>query len=79
MKEITLEELNNLSKDSYLLLDIRDEGVRTYGMMPGAIGADLDDEDQKSSRQVSDSSFIAAAPPAASFTGNGSGCRLSYP
>ena len=47
MKEITLEELNNLSKDSYLLLDVRDEGVRAYGMMPGAIGADLDDEDQK--------------------------------
>ncbi len=47
MKEITLEELNTLNKDSYLLLDIRDEGVRAYGMMPGAIGADLDDEDQK--------------------------------
>ena len=47
MKEITLEELNNLSKDSYLLLDVRDEGMRAYGMMPGAIGADLDDEDQK--------------------------------
>lgn len=47
MKEITLEELNTLNKDSYLLFDIRDEGVRAYGMMPGAIGADLDDEDQK--------------------------------
>jgi len=36
MKEITIEELKNLPKDSYELIDIRDEGLVIYGMIPGA-------------------------------------------
>lgn len=37
MKEITIDELKALSKDSYELIDIRDEGLTLYGMIPGAI------------------------------------------
>ena len=37
MKEITYEELKKLPKDSYELIDIRDEGLTAYGMMPGAV------------------------------------------
>ena len=37
MKEITYEELRALPKDSYQLIDIRDEGLVAYGMIPGAI------------------------------------------
>ena len=42
MKEISLVELNKLQKDTYILVDIRDEGLRTYGMIPGAISIDFD-------------------------------------
>ena len=42
MREITCEELKGLEKDSYVLIDIRDEGHRAYGMMPDAIAADPD-------------------------------------
>ena len=37
MKEITLEELSVMPKDSYVLIDIRDEGLSSYGMIPGAV------------------------------------------
>ena len=37
MKELSISELKNRSKDSYQLIDIRDEGSIIYGMMPGAI------------------------------------------
>jgi len=37
MKEITLDELKNMSSDSFRLIDARDEGSIIYGMMPGAI------------------------------------------
>ncbi len=37
MKEITLEELSVMPKDSYVLIDIRDEGLASYGMIPGAV------------------------------------------
>ena len=37
MKEITYDELKRLPKDSYELIDIRDEGLVAYGMIPGAI------------------------------------------
>ena len=42
MKEITYEELNNLQKDSYILIDVRDEGLRAYGMIPGAHAIDIE-------------------------------------
>lgn len=36
MKEITYDELMRLPKESYELIDIRDEGLISYGMIPGA-------------------------------------------
>ena len=36
MKEITYEEFKGLAEDSYELIDIRDEGLTAYGMIPGA-------------------------------------------
>lgn len=41
MKEISLAELMDLPKDSYVLIDIRDEGLREYGMMPDAVAIDF--------------------------------------
>ena len=47
MREITLEELENMKKGSFVLVDIRDEGLRAYGMIPGAVAIDFDaDEDE---------------------------------
>ncbi|MBQ3905707.1 MAG: ATPase [Lachnospiraceae bacterium] len=40
MKEVTYEEIKTWSEDSYVLIDIRDEGLRAYGMMPGAVFVD---------------------------------------
>ncbi len=37
MKEITYDELISTPKDSYVFIDIRDEGLRDYGMIPGAV------------------------------------------
>ncbi len=37
MKEITYKELMELSKESYMLIDIRNEGSLQYGMIPNAI------------------------------------------
>ena len=37
MREITIAELKEQSKESYQLIDIRDEGSTVYGMIPGAI------------------------------------------
>ena len=37
MKEITPEELRKWPKDSYELIDIRDDGLVAYGMIPGAL------------------------------------------
>ena len=36
MKEITYDELRELSSDTYELIDIRDNGLAAYGMIPGA-------------------------------------------
>ena len=43
MKEITYEELKTLPKDSYELIDIRDEGLTAYGMIPGAVHIFVDE------------------------------------
>ncbi len=37
MKEVTVEELKNWPRDSYELIDIRDDGLVAYGMIPGAV------------------------------------------
>jgi len=33
MKEITIEELSVMPKESFVLIDIRDEGIASYGMI----------------------------------------------
>ena len=40
--EITLEELNKLDKDEYVLLDMRSQSDRAYGAIPGSIAADAE-------------------------------------
>ena len=37
MKEIKVEEVRMMPRDSYELIDIRDDGLVAYGMIPGAI------------------------------------------
>lgn len=46
MKEITYAELKELPKDSYRLIDIRNEGLTAYGMIPGAINVFVEDLDK---------------------------------
>lgn len=41
MKEITIEDMKELSPETYRLVDIRDEGSVLYGIMPGAVSAPL--------------------------------------
>ncbi len=43
MKEITYEELRSLPEGSYVLIDIRDEGLTSYGMIPGAVNIYIDE------------------------------------
>jgi len=52
MKEITLQELEQLQKDSYLLVDIRDEAARNYGMMPGAVAVSFDREYEEVEKDI---------------------------
>ena len=51
MREITFDELSVMPKDSYVLIDIRDEGIASYGMIPGAVNIPVDvledDHDQR--------------------------------
>lgn len=44
MKEINYEELKRWPEDSYAFIDIRDEGLRNYGVISGAIEAELNDD-----------------------------------
>lgn len=43
MEEITREELNELDRDSYELIDIRDDGLIAYGMIDGALHIEIGD------------------------------------
>ena len=43
MNEISVDELFRMPKDSYELIDIRDDGLVLYGMMPGAVHISLDE------------------------------------
>ena len=45
MKEITCDELWKLPRDTYELIDIRDDGLTEYGMIPGAVHIYLGDLD----------------------------------
>ena len=52
MKEITYEELKALSKDSYVPVDIRDEGLRAYGTLPQAVAVDIDESPETVGAQL---------------------------
>ena len=52
MKEITWQELNSWQQDAYALIDIRDEGLRTYGMIPGAIPVDPDADGEEGADRI---------------------------
>ena len=43
MKEIKVEEVRMMPRDSYELIDIRDDGLVGYGMIPGAIHISRDE------------------------------------
>ncbi len=43
MKEITYDKLKELPEGSYVLIDVRDEGLTAYGMIPGAVSVFVDD------------------------------------
>ena len=43
MKEITCDELRALPEGSYELIDIRDEGLMAYGIIPGAVSVPTED------------------------------------
>ena len=52
MKEITYEELKNLEPGSFELIDIRDEGLRAYGMIGGAVSADFENDEEGAYRVI---------------------------
>ncbi|WP_044957686.1 ATP-binding protein [Butyrivibrio sp. LC3010] len=54
MKEISLKELEKLNRDSYELIDIREESVRDYGIIPGAVAISLDDSLEEAAKQISE-------------------------
>ncbi len=54
MKEITLEELSVMTKDSYVLIDIRDEGLASYGMIPGAVNIPADAPEEEQNKRIAE-------------------------
>ena len=54
MNEITIEELEGMPKDSYALIDIRDEGLVSYGMIPGAVHIPVDEADGENDRRIAE-------------------------
>ena len=54
MKEITLEELSVMPKDSYVLIDIRDEGPASYGMIPGAVNIPVDTPEEEQNKRIAE-------------------------
>ena len=55
MKEISIDELREWAGDTYELIDIRDDGLTSYGMIPGAVHIFADD--------LGTSESLAAIPP----------------
>ena len=54
MKEITIEELSVMPKESFVLIDIRDEGLASYGMIPGAVNIPADKLESEHNRQLAE-------------------------
>ena len=53
MKEITVEELDKLQGGTYVLIDTRDENLRSYGMISGALIFDPDNDEEDISDLIS--------------------------
>ena len=54
MKEISLNNLRELPKDSYRLIDVRDEALASYGMLPGAIHVDMEELQKEDNAVIGD-------------------------
>ena len=54
MKEITLEELSVMPKVSYVLIDIRDEGIASYGMIPRAVNIPADAPEEEQNQRIAE-------------------------
>ena len=52
MEEISIEKLRELPKDSYQLIDIRDEGLILYGMIPGAAHISLEELEEGAEEKI---------------------------
>ncbi|MCR5095042.1 MAG: ATPase [Lachnospiraceae bacterium] len=52
MNEITPEELRKWPKDSYKLIDIRDDGLVAYGMIPGAVHISMEELEEGTSAEL---------------------------
>ena len=54
MKEISIEQFMQLPQESYQLIDIRDEGLREYGMMHDAIALDPESDPEGAEVRISE-------------------------
>lgn len=54
MKEISLNDLRELPKDSYRLIDVRDEALASYGMLPGAVHIDMEELGKEDNAAIGD-------------------------
>jgi tRNA(Ile)-lysidine synthase TilS/MesJ/rhodanese-related sulfurtransferase len=54
MKEISLNDLRKLAEGSYRLIDLRDEALASYGMLPGAVRIDMEELEKEDSAVVAD-------------------------
>lgn len=54
LREIRIEELQELPEREYVLIDVRDEGLREYGMLPGARYADAEALKRGDASQIED-------------------------
>ena len=59
MKEITYKELEKLKNDTYILFDIRDESLRAYGMIPGAVAAGPDSDFREAAKLIMQSPDVS--------------------
>ncbi len=52
MKEISLNDLRKLAEGSYRLIDVRDEALASYGMLPGAVRIDMEELEKEDSAVI---------------------------
>ena len=52
MNEISFEELLKWPKGSYQLIDIRDEGLVLYGMIPGAVHISMEELEDEGGQKL---------------------------